>query len=143
MEARGRAFLEGFPWCDGVLETYVGNLTVGAVVAVLLARVETGRSDVDEWLWVVVGDLPPAYLVTDDAPNPACALRAYVALMGEWVEATRAGRPVDDLIPVLTHGGGQEISPTGANAAQLHSRLDFLAQQILRNYDTDLRACGA
>jgi hypothetical protein len=48
-------------------------------VAVLLVKITPTREDVDEWLWVVVGDLPPAYLVADDAPGPAAALRAYIS----------------------------------------------------------------
>ena len=46
---------------------------IGGVVAVFLFRID-GPPEVDPLLWVVVGDLPTAYLVTDDAPSPAIAL---------------------------------------------------------------------
>ena len=67
------------------------------------------RRDVDELLWVVVGDIPPAYLVTDDAPDPVAALQAYIREMRRWIEAVRLGRPIADLIPV-------NALPTAVNA---------------------------
>lgn len=143
MEASAKAFLEAFAWCRGAVDAYVGNVAVGGVVAVFLFRIYPARSEVDEWLWVVVGDLPPAYLVTDGAPNPACALSAYLELMGEWVKAAQAGEPVDELIPVLTHGSAEDIPPTAENAEMLASRLEFVEERILSSYRNDLSACIA
>lgn len=42
-------------------------------------------------LWVVAGDLPSAYLVTDAAPTATAtaALAIYCSLMQDWVEAVR------------------------------------------------------
>jgi hypothetical protein len=42
----------------------------------------------------------PAYMVTEQTPNPACALKAYIVLMRQWVEAVMKGESVEDLIPV-------------------------------------------
>jgi hypothetical protein len=82
-------YLASFPWCGEIEKTYFG-LGVGGIVAVFLFRVAPSQPNVDEWLWVVVGDVPPAYLVTDGAPNPACALKVYIGLMKEW--GKRSGR---------------------------------------------------
>ena len=88
----------------------------------------------DEWLWVVVGDVPPAYLVTDDAATPAKALGIYIDLMEEWVDAVEAGEPVGDLIPVATADGYELIDETPANAAMLKSRLGYLREQIVPEF---------
>src|SRR5262245_45603207 len=93
MRADAERFLGSSAWCGGVDESYFG-LGVGGIVAIFLFRIRPAQAGVDEWLWVVTGDLPPAYLVTDQAPNPACALKTYIGLMREWVEAARSGRPV-------------------------------------------------
>jgi hypothetical protein len=71
---RARTYVQSFDWCDEVRECYVGDIAVPGVIAVLLFRIASSHDAVDEWLWVVTGDLPPAYLVTDDAPTPAAAL---------------------------------------------------------------------
>ena len=120
-EARG--FITSFAWCRDIAEEFFG-LGVGGVVAVFLFRIEPALADVDEWLWVIVGDLPPAYVVTDASNNPPCALAAYVIQMLQWVHAVQQGRPVDKLIPV-------NVPPTVANANMLESRLAFLCDEVL------------
>ena len=132
-----RRYVTSFRWCDALRADYVG-IAIGRVVAVILAQIVPAEEGVDEWLWIVVGDLPPAYLVTDDAPNPACALDAYVELMREWVDAVRERRPVDDLIPVTTAGGAEPVSPTRENAEMLEWRLRFLEEKVLADYAEDL-----
>ena len=59
------AFLKAFDWCRGIREMYFG-LGVGGVVSVFLFRIDAAPM-VDEWVWVIVGDLPSCYLVTDEA----------------------------------------------------------------------------
>src|SRR5689334_387913 len=61
-------FLSGKPWCKKVGEGYLAWAIAG-VVGVFLFRLIPTRDDVDETLWVVVGDLPPAYLVCDNAAD--------------------------------------------------------------------------
>ena len=79
MANEARTFLEGFDWCTTIKEMYF-DLGLGGIVAILLTRiVPTVSSDViDEWLWVIVGDLPPAYLVVDLSPDPVAALKTYI-----------------------------------------------------------------
>src|SRR2546423_3976571 len=83
MATEARSFLGGHPWCTGVSDLHVGAAVPG-VVAALLARVQ-GTPPGDEWLWVIVGDVPSAYLVTDHALTSSDALRRYVELLREWV----------------------------------------------------------
>jgi len=58
MIERGTTYLARFAWARQIRECYLGDISVGGVVAVLLFRIEPS-ADVDEWLWVVIGDLPP------------------------------------------------------------------------------------
>ena len=131
---RAEGYLRSFQWCERIEEAYFG-LGVGGIVAVFLFRIRPTKPDVDEWLWVISGDLPPAYLVTDNAPNPASALQVYVELMGEWVDAVLGGRAVDHLIPV-------NVPPTAEWATNLQGRLKFLREEILSRHEEDLRACN-
>lgn len=125
-----RAYLVDFEWCSRTIREYVG-LAVGDVIAIFLFEIEPAREDVDDWVWVIVGDLPPAYITTDDAPNPAAALDAYIGAMEEWVAAVEDGRPVEGLIPV-------NAPPTMESAQMLKSRLRFLDEQVLSAYEDDL-----
>ena len=124
-------YVKSFNWCRGIDEAYMG-IGIGGVVGVFLFKIHPAGPEVDSWIWTVVGDLPPAYIAVEDAPNPAAALDAYIGAMQEWVEAAKTGRSVDGLIPV-------NVAPTPDYASQLESRLEFLDKNILSDYSDDLR----
>ena len=94
------------------------------MVAVFLFEIVPTAKDVDTFLWVVVGDVPPAYLVTDDSRTPREAMRAYVDEMREWVDAVRNGGAIDDVIPV-------KVPPTREWADRLAGRLDLLEREFM------------
>jgi hypothetical protein len=126
MLGEAKEYLAAFDWCESIEESYFG-LGVGGIVAVFLFKIRPRHEGVDELLWVVVGDLPKAYLVTDDSPSPRLALETYVELMSEWVDAATKGQPVDELIPV-------NVAPTLENAKLLEGRLAFLSAKIIPLY---------
>jgi hypothetical protein len=126
LHRKAEDFLGSFAWCCGIKAARFG-FGVSNIVAVFLFEIHPLRPDVDDLLWVVVGDIPPAYLVTDDAPDPAAALGAYIREMRRWVEAVRSGTAVTDLIPV-------NAPPTSGNAEDLAIRLDFIEREILDRY---------
>jgi hypothetical protein len=131
MITRARNYLELFGWCREVVETYVSEIAGGRVVAVLLFRIVPAREGVDEWLWVIVGDLPPAYLPTDGIPSAAAALADYIDEMQLWVDAAKTGRSIEELIPVETNDGSMILPPSPELALALEGRLAYLAKEIL------------
>ncbi|MGZ8695233.1 MAG: hypothetical protein ACXWYS_07320 [Gaiellaceae bacterium] len=130
MLQRAYAYLSAFSWCRAIRECYAGDVAIGKVVLVLLFRIDPAHEGVDDWLWVVVGDLPPAYLVTDEAPTASEALRGYVHEMRRWIEAVKHGEPVDQLIPVETFGG-DALEPTPEIVDLLERRLDYFENELL------------
>jgi len=129
---RAIGYISSFGWCGAVLEYYVG-IGVANVIGVFLVHVEPAQSGVDDWLWVVVGDLPPAYLVVDDNPTPTEALESYIVEMRKWVDAVRSGAALDDVIPV-------NAAPTTEFAEMLAARLDYLSSVLLPEIRGDLGA---
>mgnify|MGYP001551340044 CR=1 FL=1 len=101
------------------------------IVGGFLFKIQPLRQHVDEWVWVLVGDLPPAYITCEECPNAACALDGYIGAMQEWIEAAEAGKSVEDLIPV-------NVPATFENAQNLKSRLLMLDERILSLYQDDL-----
>lgn len=119
-------YMQKFPWCAGVEAAYFGA-GAGKIFAVFLFEVKMKWEASNRLFWVVVGDIPPAYLVADEETGtPLDALDLYCCLMGAWVEAVEKQEPVDDLIPV-------NVPPTAENAAMLASRLDYLGEHFLRD----------
>ena len=116
-------FIRSFAWSGELLAMYEG-FQEPTMLGVFLVHLQPSALHVDDWLWVVVGDVPPAYLVADDNPTVAQAVIGYADEMQRWVDAARAGAPVDDLIPV-------NVPPTTEYADMLSSRLAILRGTVL------------
>jgi hypothetical protein len=116
-------YIKSFEWCPPIKEMYLG-CGVGAVVAVFLFKFAATISGKDDNLWIIEGDLPSAYLVTDDAPDPASALNVYCDIMDEWAQAVVNGSSLEDLFPVTAPA-------TVENACMLLSRTKFVREQVI------------
>jgi hypothetical protein len=123
MAEEATEFIGGFRWCKGIKRRYFGR-GVGGIFAVFLFEIVPSSPEVDSMLWVIVGDLPSAFLLAEGNLTPDDALTGYVEAMEAWVTAAREGLPVDDLIPV-------NVEPTKENAERLASRLKFIREDFL------------
>ena len=130
MYDKATIFLNSVRWYGSVQESYMGMFYPG-IVAVFLFKI-VPKIEFDEWIWVIVGDLPSAYIASDDCQNPASALDGYIGEMEEWIKAVEEGRSIKDLIPV-------NVPPVKASADALKSRMKFLDERILCNYEEDLK----
>lgn len=122
------AFLMGFGWCTSIAAAYLA-LAVPNVFGVFLINLVPTRPEVDNWLWVVVGDIPPAYLVVDHCSDGIKALETYLREMRRWVETVNKGESVEDCIPV-------NCAPTKKNAKDLSERLTLL-NQFISDYQSE------
>ena len=79
-----------FSWCERIEESFAG-FGYSGIVSVFLFRISSARPGVEGWRWVIVGDLPPACLVTEGKLTPDLAVDAYIPGMSKWVEAVKEG----------------------------------------------------
>jgi hypothetical protein len=86
-----KQYISTFEWCDAVLDSYFGG-GVGGIFAVFFFHIRSNRPEVDPWIWIVVGDIPPAYLPIADCKSPGEVFRTYVDGMSRWVELARKGQ---------------------------------------------------
>lgn len=117
------AYLRAFDWCPSIVERYLGY-GLGGVIALFLFQLGEKIQGVDDQLWVVVGDLPSAYLVCDEAATPAAALEVYCGLMEDWAQAVLNGSSLDDVFPVTAE-------PTTEHANMLLSRTKFIRECLI------------
>lgn len=129
MAQEAQNYLQSFTWCKEILEAYFGG-GYGGIVAVFLFRISPSSPEVDEWLWVVVGDLPPAYLVIDASKTPSQALKSYIREMSKWVEAAKRGSLSANVIPV-------NMPRTWENAEALEERLRILEKAIVPAFEAN------
>ncbi len=116
-------FLLSHKWCREITDGYLA-FAVAGVIGVFLFDIVPSRPEVDTTLWVVTGDLPPAYLITDDSESWQEALEGYVYEMRRWVKAVRNHENLDEIIPV-------SAEPTLKHAEMLESRLNFIKENLI------------
>jgi hypothetical protein len=121
--ADAAAFLWTHDWCGAILDLRVA-FAVAGVLAVVRADLEPRNARADARVWLIAGDLPPAYIAWEDADTWKDALRGYVFEIRRWIDAVRAHSPVADLIPV-------NVAPTEEYAELLSSRLAFIERELL------------
>lgn len=110
-------------WVESVIQTLVAHFFPSIFLIVLIESRKNYVSE-NEWAWVIVGDLPPAYINDSTCNTPYDALDAYIGEMDEWVAATSSGQSVEHLKPV-----NAKSSPDYAD--RLKTRLDFINSKIL------------
>ena len=123
LASEARQFLLSFNWCKGIKKSYFG-FGVGKVIGIFLFEIVPSDSHVDACIWVIVGNLPPAYISTDGNFTPSSALLGYVIEMEKWVSAVKSGNPIKGLIPV-------NAPATLEFASMLERRLDLLKQDVI------------
>ena len=62
-------YIRSFTWCQTVLRSFFAG-GVGGIFAVFLLDIAPARPEAGRWIWIVVGDVPPAYLPLEDAKTP-------------------------------------------------------------------------
>lgn len=130
MSREAEAYLRSFSWCGEVRSSFFGG-GVGGVFAVFLFNIRPTRSGVDPWVWIVVGDIPSAYLPIEDAKSPEEVFKTYLWGMSKWVEYARSGQngpAADDIPPV-------NVPATPEWAEKLEQRLNSLRLIIRPFFD--------
>lgn len=121
MSRDAEAYLRSFSWCGEVKAAFFGG-GVGGVFAVFLVNIRPMRPDVDPWIWIVVGDIPPAYLPMEDAKTPAEVFKTYLVGMNKWVQYARSEQkePAGEDVPPVN------VPATPEWAEKLEKRLNSL-----------------
>jgi hypothetical protein len=124
LAAEAGRYITSFHWCPP-LDRLLLAFGVGGLLGLFLARFERPVEGFeDQELWLVVGDLPPAYFVTEDSETPAEALETYCKLMEEWADQVLSGGDTSECFPIAAE-------PTVEHAQMLKSRLEFIRDQLI------------
>ncbi len=123
MAAHADQYITNFNWCPPISNRYVG-IGIGGVVSLFLYKFERPINGTDRYLWIVEGDLPSAYFVVDDAPDPISALIVYCKMMEDWAAAVESQVALDEVFPVAA-------APTIESAEMLRTRVGFIRDRIL------------
>ena len=95
-------YLLSYSWCDSIIRAYFGG-GVAKSLAIFLFNISPARPDVNEWIWIIVGDIPPAYVPLEDCESAMEAFETYIDGMKRWAVLAREGRvgtPEEGVPPV-------------------------------------------
>jgi hypothetical protein len=125
MLQEARNYLNSFSWCESILNSYFAG-GVGKIFAIFLFNISSVRRDVDEWMWIVVGDIPPAYLPWEDCRSGKEVFDTYIAGMEKWVQLAQEGLQAspEDYVPPVN------VPATREWAEALNSRLRSLRELV-------------
>jgi hypothetical protein len=78
MANEAERYIRSFAWCLTLKEGFFAD-GFGGIVAIFLFRADIAKLGEDQWTWIFVGDIPPAYLEMDHDYRrpPRCAKSLY------------------------------------------------------------------
>jgi hypothetical protein len=132
MSDEATEYISSFSWCETIVATYFGG-GVGGVFAIFFYKIRPARAEVDPWIWVIVGDIPPAYLPISDCRSAAEAFKRYMCGMSKWVELARNGQAgsAEQGVPPVN------VPATPEWAEELERRLQILTLIIKPLFEPD------
>ena len=130
LKTEAESYLSGFNFCKGIKNVWFDR-GWGRILTVFLMEIIPLDENVDEKLWIIVGDLPPAYIDTYSIKNGAQALECYTLLMRDWSDVVISGGDLSEMYPV-------NVEPTVEHAMMLRSRVEFIEREILPQFPNEL-----
>jgi len=119
-----KRYIESFDWCSKTIDCwYDKDYSLYDKLAVFLFHIQPINVDVDDYIWIIVGDLPSVYL-DKSIKNGKEALQVYCDLMSEWSDNVKNSRSITDSYPV-------DANPTIKNADLLDIRISLIKSEIL------------
>ena len=121
-------YIEDFDWCVSTKKCwYDKNFGIYEKIGIFLFEIEPLNDNVDDFIWVIVGDLPSVFLDKSITTGQE-ALEQYCELMQEWVDNVKGGKSLEECYPV-------PVDPTIENAELLNSRIAFVKRELLMKDD--------
>ncbi|MDR6969261.1 hypothetical protein J2X31_003288 [Flavobacterium arsenatis] len=117
------AYLLSHAWCDNVYEAWIGAQWDN-ILAIFLFKIKPNQEHIDQYVWLIVGDIPPAYIDIESAVDIKEALEGYIFIMKDWVQAVYKNESIEDYYPI-------EVPPTYEYAEMLEKRLMFIEEKML------------
>jgi hypothetical protein len=117
-------YLKSFKWCEKIINGWLVK-EWGYMLSIFYFEIKPSiGSEADNFVWVIVGDLPPAYIDIQSASNEIEALKIYVYLMEEWINNIKQGKSIEDCFPV-------NVEPSNEFADMLLSRINIIKEDFL------------
>lgn len=93
-----KIYLASQKWCGEIYEGWLFT-NIGYALCIFLYRIDKLQSSEDNLVWIVVGDIPPAYLDTYNVESTKEVIENYIELVEDWIENAESGNSFEDCFP--------------------------------------------
>ena len=124
LQKEAENYLKSFDWCLKIKKSwYDSEFSSFDVIGVFLFEIEPINENVDDFIWVIVGDLTTVYL-DKSVTSGMEAIEIYCDLMEDWGDNVKKGQSLESCFPVLSE-------PTCENADLLKTRIELIKEIFL------------
>jgi len=120
-------YLKQFSWCKYIKSSSLYT-NLGSKLCIFLFEIENKVSIDDNFLWIIVGDIPPMYLDIYGANSTREVLEIYVDLAIDWIDNVKLNLPLNDCYPF-------NVNPTIQFAELLERKVRFIKDEVIDNID--------
>ncbi|MDD4968141.1 MAG: DUF4826 family protein [Paludibacter sp.] len=124
LSIEAQKYLNSFVWCNKILNGWLVK-DWGYMLCIFYFEIDSvPQSGADKFVWIIVGDLPSAYIDIESAHNELEAFEVYVFLMEEWITNVEQGKSVDDCFPI-------NVKPSKKHANMLSNRVKIIKSDFI------------
>jgi hypothetical protein len=120
-------YLLGFKWCREIKNSFLYT-NLGSIFCIFLFEIENTQSTMDNFLWVIVGDIPSMYLDTYGPKSTTEVLEDYIRLAEDWINHIKGGKSIDECYPFCAE-------PTIELAELLEAKVSFMKSTLMSNME--------
>ncbi len=129
LPVRATAFIKQAGWLRSI-EVLYGRLQIDPIFALYLVDCSSNPK-MPPYIWVIVGDIPPAFLSTTVNPSAIAAVETYVAELRWWSKTLLEGGDMAECMPILHADSFRPLPPTPKTATMVGERADAVERLIL------------
>lgn len=124
LSVEAQQYLKSFSWCNEIEKGWLAK-GWGYILCIFYFKIKpTPGSGADDFIWIIVGDIPPAYIDIQSVDSALEALKAYVNIMEEWINNIKEGKSVDNCFPI-------NVEPSMKHADMLQKRIEIINSDFI------------
>src|SRR5262245_5252910 len=123
LSKEAQSFLESQSWCKQIADAWL-DWGWGYILGIFLFHIKAFTSDAPEYIWVIVGDIPPACFNAGYYKDRKQAIDQYLLEMQSWIDQINEGKQ-PDISTIRVN-----VPPSKDWALKLQERLIFIREKI-------------
>lgn len=124
---KAETYIKSFKWCKEIKDCSLYT-NLGKIFCIFLFNIDNTASREDNFLWIVVGDIPSMYLDIFGAKTTRAVVETYTVLAEDWIDKIKKSKSVAKCYPF-------DAEPTLELAELLEKKVSFMKTTLIDNID--------